>query len=111
MRSNNKANNLIRRFRQTHKLEDLEEAISHYKAALAVRALYGARSTSLNNLAVALVELSRRSHKIEDVDEAIKCYREALVIRHPGHPDRHTSLYNISAALLDRSDEHEIKTI
>lgn len=71
----------------------LDEAIAHYRRALALRSDY---APAANNIGTALRASGR-------VDEAIAAYRRALDIQ-PDFPD---AQYNFANALLDKGDADE----
>jgi tetratricopeptide (TPR) repeat protein len=60
-------------------MEDLEEAITCHREALALRPHgHPDRSSSLNNLANAVSTRFEQLGRMEDLEEAITCHREAL---------------------------------
>jgi tetratricopeptide (TPR) repeat protein len=90
-------------FRQSGRVEDLEDAITYHRQALTLRPPgHPSRSTSLNNLATALSTRFEQSGRVEDLEDAITYHRQALTLRPPGHPSRSTSLNNLATALSTR---------
>jgi hypothetical protein len=84
-------------------MEDLEEAITCHRQALALRPHgHPNRSDSLNNLANAVSTRFQQLGGMEDLEEAITCHRQALALRPHGHPDRSSSLNNLASAVFTR---------
>ena len=103
MSLNTIAKALLYRFNQSGKMEDLEDAISTHREALALRPLGHLHHTSsLNNLGVALVTRFDQLGMNEDLEHAISFHREALSLYPPVHPHRSISLNNFGTALHTR---------
>ena len=103
MSLNNIAKALLNRFNQSGKMEDLEDAISTHREALALRPLGHLHHTSsLNNLGVALVTRFDQLGRMEDLEDAIAFHREARSLFPPVHPHRSISLNNFGVALHTR---------
>jgi tetratricopeptide (TPR) repeat protein len=82
-------------------MEDLEEAISSYREALALHPPgHPNRSSSLGNFANALLTRFEQSGRVDDLEDAISSDHEALTLCPPGHPARSNSLNNFVNALL-----------
>jgi tetratricopeptide (TPR) repeat protein len=80
-------------------MEDLEEAITCHRQALALQPHgHPNRSGSLNNLANAVSTRFQQLGGMEDLEEAITCHRQALALLPHGHPNRSDSL--ITSPLL-----------
>ena len=78
-------------------MEDLEEAITCHRQALALLPHgHHNRSMALNNLANAVSTRFQQFGRIEDLEEAITCHRQALTLRPHGHPGRSFSLNNLA---------------
>ena len=84
---NNLGNGLRTRFGRTGRLEDLEEAIRVYQAAVAATA-EGSPDLPmyLNNLGTGLRTRFGRTGRLEDLEEAIKRYRRACELGALGSP-------------------------
>jgi hypothetical protein len=97
---NNLASAVSTRFEQLGGMEDLEEAITCHRQALALRPHgHPNRSSSLNNLANAVFTRFQQLGGMEDLEEAITCHRQALALRPHGHPNRSSSLNNLANAV------------
>ena len=84
-------------------MDDLEEAISLHREALALRPVpHPHRSTSLNNLANVLWIRFERKGPMDDLEQAILLLREALTLCPAPHPDRFLSLDGLARALSTR---------
>jgi tetratricopeptide (TPR) repeat protein len=90
-------------------MEDLEEAITCLRQALALRPHgHPNLSSSLNNLGCVVFDRFKRLGslgKMEDLEEAIICHRQALDLRVHGHPNRSSSLINLANALSTRFEQ------
>ncbi|KAG2151579.1 uncharacterized protein EDB93DRAFT_1327639 [Suillus bovinus] len=83
--------------------EDLDEAIALYREALALRPVgHTDRSASLNNLARQLSSRFQQRGNDEDLDRAIVLDREALALCPAGQTDRSTSLNTLATQLSTR---------
>lgn len=95
---------LIARFRSTSHTEDLSEAIESYRAALDRRPIgHATRDIFLNNLAIALLlqyERNGSGDRQQHLQEAIGLQREVVLLRPPGHPDRASSIANLSSLVF-----------
>ena len=97
---------LYDRFQKLGGIEYLEESITYYRQALALRP-HGHlnRSSSLNNLASAVFTRFEQLRRMEDLEEAIACHRQALVLRPHGHLNRSSSLNNLASAVFTRFEQ------
>ncbi|KAI6042936.1 hypothetical protein EDC04DRAFT_3088299 [Pisolithus marmoratus] len=94
---------LYDRFHNEHKVEDLDETITFYRAALELWPVENDnRSLSLSSLAVCLSIRYNKLRAVDDLDEAIKLKREVLLFRPPGHPGRGASLHSLAWDLWKR---------
>jgi tetratricopeptide (TPR) repeat protein len=84
-------------------MEDLKEAITCYRQALALRPHgHPDRSDSLNGLGSAVYAHFNQLGRMKDLEEAITCHRQALGVQPDGHPNRSTSLNNLGSAVSTR---------
>ena len=85
------------------RVEDLEEAITCHRQALALFPHgYLNRSTSLNNLATAMSTRFEQLGKTDDLEESITCHGQALVLQVHDHPGRSSSLNKLAYAVSAR---------
>ena len=100
---NNLGSGLRDRFARSGRVEDLEEAIRVYQAAVA-ETPSGApdRPMFLNNCGNGLRDRFARRGRGEDLEEAIRVYQVAVAETPPGSPDRHSILNNWGTGLGDR---------
>ncbi|KAF9234805.1 CHAT domain-containing protein [Melanogaster broomeanus] len=90
------------RFERQGRMEDLDEAIQHGRAATIS---YPNNPSILNNFATALSTRFRQRGDGKDLDEAIQHHRTALQLRPEGHPDHSGALHNIATALATRFEQ------
>ncbi|MEH6374508.1 tetratricopeptide repeat protein [Streptomyces sp. KLMMK] len=97
---------LLRRADLTELIEDLDEAITLHREALAsAPAHHPGRLAVLSNLGVALLRRVDRTEQIEDLNEAIRLQREALTAStsEVDVDDRMAAMSNLGATLLRRA--------
>jgi tetratricopeptide (TPR) repeat protein len=84
-------------------MNDLEEAITCYRQALALLP-HGHlnNSCSLNNLASAVSTRFKQLGRMEDLEEAITCHNQALALLPHEHPNRSSSLNDLANAMFAR---------
>ncbi|KAF7980731.1 hypothetical protein HWV62_36743 [Athelia sp. TMB] len=86
-----------------HSIEDLHDAIDHYKMAFDLTFPGDPdRSGILNNFGSTLSKRFGVLGQIADLEQAVIYHRGALELRPPGHPYRSGSLNNLGAALRTR---------
>jgi len=103
---NNLGATVFIRFQQSGRMEDMEEAITCHREALALCPRgHPNRAASLNNFANAVSTRFEKSRSMEDLEEAITCHREALTLRPHGHPARSSSLINLTNAVSTRFEQ------
>ena len=92
------------RYQQTGDLTPLNEAITHYQAALKQTPAPSVdRAGSLNQeLAIVLYMRYREMHHLE---ASIACDQEAVKLFPPSHPKRSISFYDLGVALFTRFEE------
>ncbi|KAG1838002.1 hypothetical protein F4604DRAFT_1941886 [Suillus subluteus] len=88
------ANRLSNHFNNRGNGQDLDEAITLHREALAL-----SLSGSLSNLAYGLSTHFKHQSNDQDLDEVIMLHREALVLCRVGHPLRPESLHNLAISL------------
>lgn len=94
---------LVIRFELQSRLEDIQEATTHYCETLEFRKLgHPYRANSLNNLGNALFARFQRLGVTADLENAILRHREALEIHAPSQPSRFISLNNLANTLTTR---------
>jgi len=87
-------------------MEDLEEAISSHREALALHPHgHHHRSSSLTNLGAAVFSRFGQLRRMGDLEEAITCHLEALPLHPHGHPRRSSSLSHLGAAVFTRFEQ------
>ncbi|RXW23183.1 hypothetical protein EST38_g2665 [Candolleomyces aberdarensis] len=95
------------RFERTNRLEDLNESISNQQTSVGITPDECPRLPYwMDNLATSLAERFDLTKNISDIDDAIRTFRTALEERGlpQGHPHIPHLLYNLSIALLRRSE-------
>ncbi|KAG1812096.1 CHAT domain-containing protein [Suillus subaureus] len=96
----------LKRFEQWGALSDLDEAIEHHRAALALRPKdHPGRSMFLNNLAIRLRSRFEQRGALFDLDEVIEHHRAALALRPKDHPGRSMFLNNLAIRLRSRFEQ------
>jgi CHAT domain-containing protein len=89
-------------FNKTGDLNLLDEAIGHYRLALALGLPHPFdKARALDSLAVALADRYRHSGDLHLLGEAIECGRAAAEHMPDGHPERAGTLSNLANALRD----------
>jgi tetratricopeptide (TPR) repeat protein len=101
---NDRAVDLMTRYRQRRRIADLENAVGHFRAALAVSPVYAAdaRSGIFGNLSAALRELYERTRNAELLAEAEAVGRESLKPHGSADPMRLIKLGTLAAVLHTR---------
>ncbi|KAG2110045.1 CHAT domain-containing protein [Suillus cothurnatus] len=84
------------------KVFHLNDAVQHFQSVLDQCPVgHPDRATALTNLAWARLEGHSRNH-LENIDATTSLFRDALALRPRRHPDRPSSLYNLTKALTWR---------
>ena len=103
--SNNLANSVRTRFGQSGRIEDLEEAITYHRKALALRPHgHPDRSDCLNILANSVSTRFGQSGRMGDLEEAVKYSSEAKAILPIDHPKHAITRSFLSSMLLKLCD-------
>ncbi|KAJ2931097.1 hypothetical protein H1R20_g5979, partial [Candolleomyces eurysporus] len=95
------------RFERTNQLEDLNDSISNQQTSVGITPdEYPQLPYWMDNLATSLAERFDLTKNMSDIDDAIQTFRTALEERglHQGHRHIPHLLYNLSIALLRRSE-------
>ncbi|KAI6128869.1 hypothetical protein EDD16DRAFT_1824049 [Pisolithus croceorrhizus] len=80
------------RFESDREIDDLNMAITLYRAALELRPVKHAdRASSLHDIAQCLAYRFRQTSTVSDLDDAVTAEREALQLLEPGNPDFNAS--------------------
>lgn len=94
---------LAMRHDETHRAEDLAEAIEVGRGVIRDERLPGPRRAGYHsNHAAALLTRHRLHHDMADLDEAVATARQALALVGPSAPDRSTFLSHLAGALAER---------
>ncbi|KAH8105727.1 TPR-like protein [Phellopilus nigrolimitatus] len=89
------------RFKQTSRMDDLEQCITLYRDALELHPPgHPSRSASLNKLAETVRTRFKQTGRMEDLEESIVLSRDALNLCPHEHPDRSTCVDNLANGLL-----------
>ncbi|KAH8105745.1 CHAT domain-containing protein [Phellopilus nigrolimitatus] len=97
---------LFNQFKETGRMEDLEESIVLHRDALELCPPgHPLRSSSFINLGIGLLTRFEQTGRMEDLEESIALLRDALELRPPGHPHRSSSLHNLAIAVQTRFEK------